>query len=263
MVRDNRLRDELEHGETVIGARAKTHAPALIEVYGGLGLDFVWLDLEHGGPSPYDTAALESYTRAADAAEIDLLVRVPTNDPPVIRKVLDTGVRTILIPRMDTAEQLRRAVEASRFEYDGETGERGWAAGRAAAYGENMDDYAAHEDASVLVGTQIESAEAVENVEEILDVPEIGFAIVGHGDLAASMGHVGNPDHPDVQEAIDTARDACLDAGVPIGRVPDGVDDARRAAENGYQVLRIGDEIEAVRSVVGDRVRELRDADVV
>lgn len=261
MPRENTLRDALERGETVLGARAKTHAPALIEVYGGLGLDFVWLDLEHGGPSPYDMGALETYTRAADAADIDLLVRVPANDPPMIRKVLDAGVRTILVPRMDTADQLRRAVAAARFEYDGAPGERGWAASRAAAYGDDMDDYAAREDASVLIGTQIESREAIENLDAILDVPALGFAVVGHGDLATSMDHAGNAGHPDVQEAIDAAREACHDASVPVGRVSNDAADARQAAENGYQVLRIGDEIEAVREVVSDRLAALRGAD--
>jgi 2-dehydro-3-deoxyglucarate aldolase len=82
----------------------------LVEVFGDLGLDFVWLDFEHTGPSAYDSKVFENLTRAAEGAGTELLVRTPSGDPEIIRKILDTGVRNLLIPRIETAEEVKRAV---------------------------------------------------------------------------------------------------------------------------------------------------------
>src|SRR6056297_399993 len=109
---ENGLRRALEAGETVFGAAAATYSPTVVEILGDVGLDYVWIDLEHGGPSPYDSTALAELTRAAEAGGIELLVRLPKPEPALVRKVLDAGVRTVLLPRIETAEQLRPAVEA-------------------------------------------------------------------------------------------------------------------------------------------------------
>jgi len=105
---ENGFRRALEAGETVLGASAATFSPTVIETLGAVGLDFVWLDFEHGGPSPWDATVFEELTRAAEAGDIELLVRLPKPDPPLVRKVLDAGVRTILIPRVETPLRLRR-----------------------------------------------------------------------------------------------------------------------------------------------------------
>ncbi|MFB6173426.1 MAG: HpcH/HpaI aldolase/citrate lyase family protein [Halobacteriales archaeon] len=253
----NPLREAIETGEAVLGARATTHAPTLIEVYGDLGLDFVWLDFEHGGPSPYDSGAFEAIARAGDAAGIEPLVRLPSGDPPLVRKALDAGMRTLLIPRVDGPGDVRPAVEASRFAYDGGPGERGYGAGRPARYGAELDAHVERADDEVLVGAMIESRAAVERIDEVLSVPDLGFAFVGPGDLSVSYGRPGERDHPDVRGAIETAREACLDAGVPIGFAAHSDDGAARALEAGYRLVRIGGEVGAVRDVLGDRLDAL------
>ena len=102
------LRRRTRRGGTVIGASSETFSPPAIEVFGALGLEDVWLDFEHGEPSPYDSTALEELSRAAESADIELLVRLPAPELPLIRKVLDAGVRTILLPRIETGTELRR-----------------------------------------------------------------------------------------------------------------------------------------------------------
>lgn len=258
---ENALRRKLDAGETVLGASCATFSPTVIETMGHLGLDYVWLDLEHSGPSPSDSTALEELTRAAEAADVDLLVRLPAPDPPIVRKVLDAGVRTILLPRIETAEQLRRGVAAAYFSYDDGVGDRGVGVGRSAEWVGYGDEFVAGEDSEVLVGTMIENQRAVENVEELLSVPQLGFAFVGPADLSVSLsgGDPAADTDAAVQSAITRAVEACLDAGVPVGRIRNGVEEAREAIDAGYRIVRIGGDVSAIHATVGGRLEQLRD----
>jgi len=248
------IRDELERGGTALGARVDTFAPEIIEVYGDLGLDYAWLDFEHGGPSAYDSKQLAAYVRAAATADIDLMVRLPHPEPALVRRVLDAGVRTILIPRVETAADLRPAVEASRFRLDGAVGDRGIGGERSSSWGELDGAYTEREDESVMVGAMIENRDAVANLEEILSVSGLGFTFVGPADLSVSLGHPMQTDHPEVREAVETIRETVLDSDVHLGRIADGGAEAANAVANGYRILRIGGEISAVRQVLGERL---------
>ncbi len=258
---ENGLRRAVENGETVFGASAATFSPAVVETLGSVGLDYVWLDFEHGGPSPYDSTVFEELTRAAEAADIELLVRLPKPEPALVRKVLDAGVRTILLPRVETAAELQRAVEAAYFAYDGDVGDRGVGVGRSGNWEGYVDSFVGGEDSEVLVGTMVENERAVENIEELLAVPQLGFAFVGPADMAMSMSG-GDPTEKSperVSAAIDRTREACLEAGVPVGRIRNSVADAQAAVDAGYQILRVGGDLSAVRSTLGGRLDELRD----
>ena len=255
MIPDNSLRRRLRADETVFGARASTLSPALVEVYGALGFDFVWLDFEHTGESALDSPVFEHLSRAAAAADTSLVVRLPNGDPELIRKVLDTGVRTVLVPRVETAAEVREAVRASRFRYEG-GGKRGVSHGRSSDWGLSVDTE--REDDTVLVGAMIETREAVENLEGILSVPELGFVYVGPGDLSAAYGVPGDADHPEVQSAIGTVEDACAAAGVPAGRSAATTEGGAELLASGYRLVRLGDEVSAVRQALGDRLAELR-----
>lgn len=258
---ENELRRAIEADETVFGASCATFSPTVIEILGAVGLDFVWLDFEHGGPSPYDSTVFEELTRAAETADIELLVRLPKPEPALVRKVIDAGVRTILLPRIEMAAELRPAVEAAYFSYDGDVGDRGVGVGRSGEWAGYVDSFIGNEDSEILVGTMVENERAVENIEEILSIPRLGFAFVGPADLSMSMSG-GDPlaKHPEaVQSAVDRTREACLDAGVPIGRIKNDVEGAREAAEKGYQILRIGGDISAVRDTLENRLAQLED----
>lgn len=240
----------LSADRALLGAGLATSTPTMVEVYGGLGLDFAWLDLEHSGPSPLDSTALEPFVRAAELAGIDLLVRLPTSEPSTVRKVLDAGVRTVLLSRVTGAEEVRRAVEASRFVHDGGPGERGVGSGRSSAWtGRLGPDYLDGEDGEVTVGAMIEHRSAIDSLDDILSVPDLGFAFLGHWDLAVSMGE-RDPGAPDVQSAIETYERACRSAGVPYGRnVGSDPEAVRNARNRGHRLLLVGDEIGAARTV--------------
>jgi 2-dehydro-3-deoxyglucarate aldolase len=251
---DNTFREALEAGELQLGAGAITCSPTVVEVYGRLGMDFVWLDLEHSGISPTDSTAIEGLARAAEVSGTDLVVRVPSADPPVIRKVLDASVRNVVVPRVETAAEVERAVEASRFVHDGDPGQRGAGLGRANHWGEDVSlDYRRSEDDSVTVGANVENATAIENLEGILAVSGLGFVLLGHQDLSVSMG--ATPEDDAVRAAIRTYRERADAADVPYGRSVGTDPDAIEAAvDAGYGMLLIGNELAAAREVFGDRL---------
>jgi 2-dehydro-3-deoxyglucarate aldolase len=258
---ENGLKRAIENGETVFGAAAATFSPTVIETMGYLGLDYVWLDFEHSGPSPYDATVFEELTRAAEVADIELLVRLPKPEPPLVRKVLDAGVRTILLPRIETADQLQQGVEAAYFGYDGEVGDRGVGVGRSGEWAGYVDSYVQNEDDEVLVGTMIENRRAVENIDEILSVPNLGFAFVGPADMEMSMSD-GDPSKksPDeISAAIDKTLHACLDADMPIGRIRNTVSQAQEAMDAGYQIIRIGGDLSGMKATLGDRLADLQE----
>jgi len=245
----NGLRKTVDSGGVALGVLDNTYSPTLVEFYGDLGVDFVWLDFEHGGPDPWDAATVENLLRAADGTGTELLVRLPDTSPTLVRKALDLGVKNVFLPRVETADEVREAVKSGRFRYDGDPGDRGLAAPRARRWGLG-ENYIEASDEETLVGTTIETKEAVENIDAILDVPELGFVFIGPFDLSVSLGHPGEVDHPEVQDAVETVRSAAVEAGVTVGGLGFGMDDVNEKAESGYQILHVGSTTGAVQNAV-------------
>jgi 2-dehydro-3-deoxyglucarate aldolase len=259
MARPNRLRELVEQDEAALGAQAATFHPALVEVYGDLGLDFVWLDFEHAGDSPWNSTALSELTRAADLAGIELFVRIPHGEPPLVRKVLDAGVRNLLIPQVDSAEEVRRAVEATRFVYDGAPGNRGVGGWRSSDSGAQIgNDYTGRADETVMVGAMIERRPAVENLDDILDVDELGFAFVGPADLSVQLGHPEEMDHPEVRDTITEIEQRVPDSDVALAGIGHGGEVAADMIDRGYQIVRLGGEFEAAKAVLGTRMNRIQ-----
>lgn len=255
MGRRNPFREAIENGETVYGARNATFSPNLIELYGYVGLDWVWLDFEHQGGSPWNSHTFEELTRAAEVADIELVVRIPDNDQSLIRKMLDAGVKNLLIPRLETAEEVRNAVEAGRFEYVGGPGQRGTSGSRSTKFGKR--NYIETEDDVVCIGVMIEKQEAVENIKEFLSVPELGFVFFGPGDLSVQLGYPGNRIHPEVTQTIEEINELAKERGIPTGRIVSSAEAGKNAIDDGFQVLRVGGEFSAVESVLSERMNAL------
>ncbi|QZX99369.1 HpcH/HpaI aldolase family protein [Halobaculum rubrum] len=247
----NGVRARIEDGGVALGVLDTTYDPSVVELYGELGLDFVWLDMEHGGPDPWDGQTVEHLLRAAERTGIEPLVRLPDSEPTLVRKALDLGARSVFLPRVETAAEVETAVRSARFRYDGEPGDRGLAAPRARRWG-LKEEYVEAEDRETLVGTTVETVEAVENIDSILAVPDLGFVFIGPLDLSVQLGHPGELDHPEVEEAVDRVRTAALEADVPVGGLGFGMDDVNEKVDDGYQILHLGSTAGAIQSVVGD-----------
>lgn len=260
MVRSNRLKSILESGETALGAGSLLVSPNIIELYGELGLDYVFLDFEHIGPDVWNSFTFENLSRAADLTDIELLVRLPSGapstHPPRIRKVLDTGVRNVIIPRIETADEVRHAVEATRFTYQGNPGGRGVGATRSNlwSYG-NSESWPEQQDDTVLCGVMIENETAVANLDDILEVAGLDFVGIGHNDLAVSMGRPLEPDHPNVRETVREIERHCGEKGVPFchwGTLKSQVD-------QDAQLINLTSDLVAIQQVVEERLSEYRE----
>jgi 2-dehydro-3-deoxyglucarate aldolase len=253
----NGIRQSIAAERPAVGTAVFTGSPALVETLGGLGVDFAWIDLEHGAGSPYDAEQLAHLARAADTVETELMVRIPKPEPAMVRKVLDTGVRNVLVPRVETAAEVAQAVEAGHFDYEGAVGDRGMALARANNWGLEMEGYPEREDDTVLVGAMIENETAIDNLDDILAVPELGFVFIGPADLSVSVGRPLETGSEAVQGRIERIVRRCTEADVPVaGIAPDAAAASSMAAE-GYQILVVDSDIEAIQDRVRDRLEQL------
>lgn len=195
---DTRLPGLLKGQKPLLGMFIGIASPAIVEMCGYAGFDFVVLDNEHG-PAGLETT--ENLIRAARCSNTIPVVR--TLEPDILR-VLDIGASAIQVPQVNTAEQARRIVAAAKYP---PTGTRGAAfSPRAAGYGFfGGTPHAKTSNEGTGVILMIETREALANLDEILTVPGIDALFIGPNDLSFSMGHVGNQKHPEVVGAIDEA----------------------------------------------------------
>jgi 4-hydroxy-2-oxoheptanedioate aldolase len=182
------------------------------EICAGSGLDWLLIDMEH---APNGLGSVMTQLQSVAAYPITPLVRVPVNDPVVIKQVLDLGAQNILLPMIDSETEATAAVRATRYPPNGIRGV-GSALGRAARWN-RVERYLDDAARAVSVTVQIESVAAVERVESIAR-SGVDAIFVGPSDLAASMGLLGQPEHADVIDAVEH----CIDVGRRL-RVPVGV----------------------------------------
>jgi 2-dehydro-3-deoxyglucarate aldolase len=225
-----------------------------------MDLDFVWLDTEHTGHSPYDSLSLNQLVRASRAADIEPFLRLSDSDPAMVRNVLDAGIRSILLPRVKTAERTREVLAATKYVYDDGPGERGVGASLPNNWGERTAEYVRESDETILAGVLIETESAVEQIDEILAVPGIDFVFLGPGDLSVSMNYPMETEHPEVRAALARVRKACAEADVPVGGMAGDADSLVSEVEAGTQIIRVGDDVPAVRETIRDRLATVREA---
>ena len=183
---------KLKSGHKCIGVCMTSTDPTLSEAYAEVS-DFVFVDAEH---APLSSETLQLHAMAVRAGDAAMLIRVAWNDPVRVKPLLDLGADGIIFPMIRSAEDVRRAVAACRYP---PAGNRGFGPRRAIRFGAYAgDSYPEEADASVLVIPQIEHIDAVEALDGILEVDGVDTLLFGPNDLAASMGLVGQPDHPDV-----------------------------------------------------------------
>jgi 4-hydroxy-2-oxoheptanedioate aldolase len=235
-MRENALKVRLAAGGVSAGVIVPVAEAALVEVCAMAGFDHVLIDAEHGN---IDVAGCESLVRAAEAAGITPIVRVPVNAPEAILRFLDTGAQGVLVPQVTTREDAERAVRAARYH---PLGQRGLAGTRAADYGlrTSLTDYAKWANEQLLVQALIEDARAIDNLPAILAVEGLDLIAIGPADLSQSLGHPGERDHPAVREAIAEIIRLGLAAGKVVGmNAPTGAD-AAFERQRGVRLTSVG-----------------------
>jgi 2-keto-3-deoxy-L-rhamnonate aldolase RhmA len=207
----NEFQEKLRRGQLCLGTCITFTDPTVTEALCGL-LDFVWIDMEH---NPLTLETVQGHVMATKGSATIPLVRVPWNDPVLIKPVLDLGAAGVIVPFIRTADEARRAVAACRYPPEGI---RGFGPRRPSNYGRLTGPafcQAANDSVSVIV--QIEHVDAVTNMDEILAVSGLTSIVIGPNDLAGSLGHIGEPNHPDVREAIATVIVRSRRQAVPVG----------------------------------------------
>ncbi len=227
-----KFKDGLHARRRQIGAWLTTGSATVTEIFASAGYDWMLIDMEH---SPNDLTQVVDHLRAA-ADKVDVMVRVPWNDPVTVKRILDAGAKSLMFPYVQSVEEARAAVAATRYPPVGVRGVAGTT--RASDYG-RTPDYLVNAAKDIAVIVQIETPVAVSRIPEIAAVEGVDGVFIGPNDLAAGMGHLGNQTHPEVRAAMLAGAKAIHDAGKSAGTLLYKPNSAGTPFDEGFDFLGI------------------------
>ncbi|MGB3315651.1 MAG: aldolase/citrate lyase family protein [Albidovulum sp.] len=248
----NRFKRRLLAGETLYGLWSTIPDAMTVEALAGAGFDWMVLDTEH---SSVEVSQLLPLLQAAAPYPTDCVVRPVVNDTALIKRHLDQGAQTLILPQIQSADEAKAAVAAVRYPPRGVRGVAGTM--RAAGYG-RIRDYAKRADDEICLILQVETAAAMDRLEEIAGVDGVDAIFIGPSDLAASMGHLGDPGHKEVRAAILTAIDRLNAIGKPAGLLSLDPDFARTAVTRGARFVATGLDMALLVNAADDLARAFR-----
>jgi 2-dehydro-3-deoxyglucarate aldolase/4-hydroxy-2-oxoheptanedioate aldolase len=248
-----KFREKLRRGQVCFAVHISCTDPTITEALCSVA-DVVWVDMEHNALSLETVQAHFIATRGTDTA---VLVRVPWNDPVLIKPILDMGADGIIVPMVRTVDEVRRAVAACRYPPEGI---RGFGPRRASGFGRlGGPEYCRLANESIIVVCQVEHIDAVNAIDDILAVPGLTSLLLGPQDLAGSMGHMGQPTHPEVTAAMERVLAKAVPAGIPVS-IAIGSDPAVLAAwvKRGVQWITLGGDISFMLQAANQIASQLR-----
>jgi len=232
----NNLKQILQKGKPALGAWLACSDPYFVEMMGGLGFDWLVIDMEH---IPISQEGLRTMLMACKGSESVPVVRVSLNSRNYIQSALDLGAQGVMVPMVNCRADAEKAVEFARYP---PLGKRGLGPVRAGEYGKNDSAYRASANEEVLLFVQIETPEAVQNIKEILSVKGIDGLFIGNADLANFMND-GQTGSAVVQKVVDDLIELASSRTVPIGLPTWSPAECHRYAERGAQLLTIGSDM--------------------
>jgi 2-keto-3-deoxy-L-rhamnonate aldolase RhmA len=237
----NKTKEKLRNGEVTVGAVVSTPSLEIVEVMARMNFDWLWFDTEH---SPLNSEILAPMLQVARMGAPTPIVRVVWNDPVVIKKALDVGAMGLIIPWVNNRAQAEAAVRAAKYP---PMGIRGFGPRWVTIAGQDIADYARTANDETLVIVQIETAEAVKNLEEILTTPGVDAFLIGPQDLAASLGHLNNPAHPEVEQVIVDVITRRKKLKVPGCYATASPELCLKRIEQGFQFVTVGGDLGLLR----------------
>jgi 2-keto-3-deoxy-L-rhamnonate aldolase RhmA len=235
-----------------IGTWISSASPLVAEAIGHAGFDWGVVDMEH---APLDMMNVVHLLQALGNTRMVGVVRVPWNDTVLVKRVLDAGATTVLFPFVQNAAEAARAVAATRYPPAGQRGITGMS--RASRFG-SVPHYLKSADAGMAVIVQIETPQALAQLEAIAGVDGVDAVFVGPADLSASMGHVGQFTHPAVMQAMADAARRCKALGKPIGTVGGTPEVVTQYRAMGYDYLAVSSDMGLLMSGALASVKALR-----
>lgn len=233
----NAFKQALAEGRVQFGLWSQLASALSTEIVAGAGFDFLVVDAEH---SPNDVTTVWPQLQVLDRGPTSAIVRMPWNDMVLAKRYMDIGAQSLLVPFVQTAEEAAQAVSQMRYP---PAGVRGVASMHRANRFGKVKDYLHKASSEACLVVQVETAEALERLEQIAAVEGVDAVFIGPSDLAASMGHIGNPAHPEVQAAMLAVPERLRELGTPAGILTPIEADARRMMEAGYRFIAVGSDL--------------------
>ncbi len=252
-MQENKLKAALARGEMQIGTWLNLMSDTAAEIAGAAGFDWCLIDAEH---APYDVTMIQSQLRALAPFDTSAVVRLPVGEVWMVKQVLDLGAQTLLVPMIDTADQAREMVAATRYAPRGIRG-MGAAVARASGYGRDTE-YTAHADSQICLIVQAETRLSLANLDEILAVDGIDGVFIGPADLSADMGYPGNPDAPEVCAAIKAAVAQIRAAGKAAGFFQYDASSMAYSKEIGVNFMCVCADVSLLRAAFENAVADAR-----
>lgn len=243
------VKQKLNQGKAVIGGWLQISHPSAAEAMNHCGYDFLTVDAEHGD---CDLTAITNTMRGM--GDTPAFVRVRENDTIAIRQALDNGAQGVIVPLVETAEQAQKAVAAAKYP---PTGIRGFAYTRANGWGAEFDDYTARANNEIAVIVMIETARAIDNIDEILSVEGLDGVLIGPYDLSGSLGVIGQTEHPLVVAAQYKMLTACLkhNKAAGIHLVTPSQSSVQDVIARGFRLLVLGMDTVFIARYAQDAIR--------
>ena len=233
----NAFKHAIAKGELQIGLWCSLCSAIAAEIVSDSGYDWLLFDTEH---SPNEVPTILAQLQASQGSRCSAIVRPAWNDMVLIKRYLDIGAQTLLLPFVQNAEEARRAVASTRYPPRGVRGITG--SGRASRYG-RVRDYLKNADSELCVLVQVETREALRRIEEIASVEGVDGVFIGPNDLSASFGHIGNWGHPEVQAALEDAVRRLKAIGKPAGILTPNEEEAKKFIGWGYTFVAVGADV--------------------
>jgi 4-hydroxy-2-oxoheptanedioate aldolase len=232
----NTTKAKLSRGEAVLGCFLTQPDADLAEFVAMMGWDFLVFDGEHGSVQATDVGNL---ARAAELRGVTPIARVPTNQPDVILRFLDAGAHGVHVPWVNTPRAVEAAVRSVKY---GPEGQRGLAGTRASEWGltESMGDYTQRANRETMLVVHIETADAVDAIEDYVAIDGVDVLFIGPTDLSQSLGHPGKLDHPDVLRAMETVAEVVTRSKRALGIFAGSEDMAREWIDRGARYIATG-----------------------
>jgi len=225
------MKEKLRSGKNVVGLFQNVINPNITEIMGLLGFDFVIVDGEH---TTFNPNLAEEHFRAAELRNISSVTRIGQNDQQVIQKFLDAGSQGVLMPLINNKSDALEVVDSVKYP---PIGKRGLASGRGSSYGipQSVKEHVDHSNKETLVAIQIETTEAMENVEEISSIEEVDVLFFGPSDISSSFGIHGQINDPKVRDTISSLSKIAIGNGKSCGTIARDANDFKFYKEAGFQ----------------------------
>ncbi len=249
------LKNKISEGNTVYGTFAKGNDCGFAEIAGYAGLDFIIFDAEHG---TYSWNDLSQLVRAADYAGVSGFVRVPSAAEENIEHALDLGAEGVIVPSLKSAEEAEKAVMAAKYAPEGH---RGLSLDQRSAKHSFADPKTYFQDANknTMIVLQAETAEFVDDIENVVQIPNIDMIFIGPGDLSASYGKPGQLNCDEVTAAIQKTVSACQEHDIPVGIFAGNLSLAKQYEEAGIRMIAYSTDYTIYGNALKNIVRALKE----